>query len=747
MKILLVSNAPWVKTGYGQQTASLARRLRDAGHKVVIYANYGLQGSDIQWEGIEVLPGGPEGGYNDPIIKGHIRYANPDLLITLHDLWPWANTDIPGFIQERGIRWAGWFPIDAMPISPSNLRVLGNVTYRLAMANFAEEAMREIDPNYKVMVIPHGVEKDFGYTASGRAEFRRHLQVPEGAFLFGAVGRNAYYPGRKGHDRLMRAFSELPEDIKANSYLYIHALTASENGSIPLPQVAEFYGISDRVKFADDYNGVMGYSQVGMNSMYSAMDCLVQATLGEGFGIPVLEAQACGAPVIATDCTSMPELVCPGASMLIKPVTEILTPDPAHRALIDTDNLRDAMVEIYEIKRDDPSGYRAMKGRVGLWANGWDWDRIWSECWVPFLEGVQKEVDNGPRKEHHRGNGIVTIREDDVLKQDSTVRSPAVAKELAFLRKVEHPNLIPVLDSGVNEDGTEWFTMPKLRPLRDVQVDSLTEEQSVRIIDGVRSALVYLHNQRLAHRDVCPENVVVDETYNPYLIDFEWSHPCDGTIGEDCVDFEPWACPERAVAVHQMGMEQRGFHTIVQYVRGIDLSQKEHGFKGVPYQAIDGVGERDCERRWNLMQPDVKGKSVIDIGCNLGWFVRKSLDEGAFSAWGLDFDASVLGAAKGLSAEYEHAYLYEQDFNEPPEDWSVTGHWDVGFCLSVLQHLNNPDRVFDWLLEHCDTLYIEQPPRFITEHMAQKLAYADYIGESERGRPLYRLVVRTAVAA
>lgn len=730
MKILLAANAPWTATGYGTQGASLARRLRDAGHNLVYYCNYGLNGGVQEWEGITCLPTG-DGGYADPIIKGHIRYTQPDLLITLQDLWPWRQTDLAAFVQEMGVRWAAWFPIDALPISQANRDMLTAATYLIPMANFAEAALKELDPELNLTVIPHGIEKEFGFTSAGRREFRRYNQIPEDAFLFGSVGRNAYYPGRKGFDRLMRAFADLQRD---NAYLYIHALPNSEHGSVPLPQIADFYGITDRVKYADEYNGVMGYSQNGMNAMYSAMDCYVQPTLGEGFGIPVLEAQACGANVIATDCTSMPELLCPEASQLIPGVTELFVPDPSHRTLIDISLLTESMREIYDIKRDDPRGFDAMKARAGLWANGWDWDRIWHEEWVPFLTRVEEDIKRAPRREWHRGGGLVFEHEGNMRKQDSSLKSPAVAKELAFIATHQHENIVPVLRSGVDGDGTSWFDMPKMRSLRDIQPDSLTDEQRTKIVDGVRAGLEFLHENHRAHRDVCPENILIGDDFTPYLTDFEWSHQCDGEIGVDCVDFEPWAVPKSAVAVVQTGMEQRGFHTIIQYIHGIDLSEKSHGFKGVPYQQMDGVGERDCQIRWDIMNPDVKGKMVVDLGSNLGWFVRKAQEGGALSVIGVENDLAVVNAAKAMGGEYLSADLDDGDYPD--------GVFDVAFALSVLQHLKDPDRTFDWLMGHAKTIYMEMPPRFITPKMAEAVyRYGTNLGESERGRPIFRLDV------
>lgn len=44
-------------------------------------------------------------------------------------------------------------------------------------------------------------------------------------------------------------------------------------------------------------------------NLYQVSDLFVLPTMGEGFGIPLLEAQACGTPILATDCSNIPELV------------------------------------------------------------------------------------------------------------------------------------------------------------------------------------------------------------------------------------------------------------------------------------------------------------------------------------------------------------------------------------------------------------------------------------------------------
>jgi 2-polyprenyl-3-methyl-5-hydroxy-6-metoxy-1,4-benzoquinol methylase len=188
-------------------------------------------------------------------------------------------------------------------------------------------------------------------------------------------------------------------------------------------------------------------------------------------------------------------------------------------------------------------------------------------------------------------------------------------------------------------------------------------------------------------------------------------------------------------------VDERGLHTVINYLRGLPLSEKTHGYKGVPYQQIDGVGERDCQLRWDLMEPDVEGKDVLDIGCNLGWFVRKSLDEGAAHAEGVDNDRAVVKTATQLGRGAFYYVDIDANLN------SDRSPFDVIFCLSVLQHLKSPDLTFQWMLDHGKVLYIEIPQRSITSLMAEHLQNADLLGESERGRPIYRLKVREAVPA
>ena len=56
MRILWSSNAPWAGTGYGNQTRTFVPRIKDLGHDMAVLAFYGLEGAQINWQGIPIYP-------------------------------------------------------------------------------------------------------------------------------------------------------------------------------------------------------------------------------------------------------------------------------------------------------------------------------------------------------------------------------------------------------------------------------------------------------------------------------------------------------------------------------------------------------------------------------------------------------------------------------------------------------------------------------------------------------------------
>jgi len=118
--------------------------------------------------------------------------------------------------------------------------------------------------------------------------------------------------------------------------------------------------------------------------IYSGMDVLLSPTLGEGFGITVIDAQACGVPVIASNFSAQPELVGHGWKVSGQPLW-----DSMQSAWFQTPSVAgivDALNESYEQRTGKPSKI-ARKFVV----DNYDADKVYAKLWRPLLDELAKD--------------------------------------------------------------------------------------------------------------------------------------------------------------------------------------------------------------------------------------------------------------------------------------------------------------------------------------------------------------------
>ncbi|MBD2168735.1 glycosyltransferase family 4 protein [Calothrix membranacea FACHB-236] len=160
--------------------------------------------------------------------------------------------------------------------------------------------------------------------AYDRTHFRPLNLPTSNYFLY--IGRQDTY---KNVHRLISAFAALPNCKDYELWL----VGSSDRRYTPTlqTQVAEL-GIADQVKFLD----YVPYSE--LPTIINSAIALVFPSLWEGFGLPVLEAMACGTPVITSNISSLPE-VAGDAAILINPYnTEEIT--AAMQAVANDSSLR-----------------------------------------------------------------------------------------------------------------------------------------------------------------------------------------------------------------------------------------------------------------------------------------------------------------------------------------------------------------------------------------------------------------------
>ncbi len=127
------------------------------------------------------------------------------------------------------------------------------------------------------------------------------------------------------------------------------------------------------------------------------------------------------------------------------------------------------------------------------------------------------------------------------------------AREIEVLGRLNHPLIAPILDAGVEDDGTPWFAMPRVDGTDIVtwcRARAVPARQRVELLLRVCEAVDHAHRHLVVHRDIKPSNVMVGTGGDPVLLDFGISRvlDSDGSVEPETVvrAFTPrFAAPEQ----------------------------------------------------------------------------------------------------------------------------------------------------------------------------------------------------------
>ena len=153
-------------------------------------------------------------------------------------------------------------------------------------------------PEQKIVVTPLGFTGDF-HPIDNQLHLdliqKKYLLPPEFIFYCGN------HKPHKNLTRLVTAYARLPESLKQNFPL---VLTGKPDGSsLYLSQLTDRLKINQNVVFTG------WIDQDDLSALYNLASLFVLPSLYEGFGLPSLEAMACGTPVACSKATAIPEVI------------------------------------------------------------------------------------------------------------------------------------------------------------------------------------------------------------------------------------------------------------------------------------------------------------------------------------------------------------------------------------------------------------------------------------------------------
>jgi glycosyltransferase involved in cell wall biosynthesis len=215
------------------------------------------------------------------------RFGDQPTAVVLHDLIPWLHPDQYFSDRRHGRYYA------------RKLESLRRADLVLAVSTYVRRDAVELlglAPE-RVRVVHNGVDERFRPPALDEAArrelLRRHgLRGPFVLFV------GAFEP-RKNLDGLVRAFALLPEPLRRSHQLLAVGPTAPP-------------ALGDELRRLDLADAVVFGGTVtddDLVALYGACAAFVLPSFDEGFGLPALEAMACGAAVIGANATSIPEVI------------------------------------------------------------------------------------------------------------------------------------------------------------------------------------------------------------------------------------------------------------------------------------------------------------------------------------------------------------------------------------------------------------------------------------------------------
>ena len=288
-----------------------------------------------------------------------LRALRPTAYFGPAGVMPLGRLGLPSVITAHDMaiyRHPEWFPgrqaLSVRVIVPRSMRRAGAIV--AVSRNTARDVAELFDvPAERLHVVAEGVGPRYRPLAGEEmADVRRRYDLPERFVLFVST-----IEPRKNLDTLLRAWAGLPQRpplVVAGGWGWRYEGTRS---------------------LLDEVGGevrLLGpVEPLELPALYNLATCLAHPAWYEGFGLTPLEAMACGTPVVASNASSLPEVVGDAA----------LTVDPA-----DVEGWTDALRRLL----DDPGLREELKGRGLERASSFTWSQAATATWQVFDQVLEE---------------------------------------------------------------------------------------------------------------------------------------------------------------------------------------------------------------------------------------------------------------------------------------------------------------------------------------------------------------------
>jgi len=403
IKVMSFGDNPKMSTGYGCVWDNLLSRWPKLKPKWE-FMHVGWQSTDRPHktrEGYILLPRSRD-NWGFDVIAAYLLKYKPNILITLADVGKQSGF-IPGVNEARKRGWRGkWLmysPIDVHQWAIHWDEIFLASDINIAMSKSGEIFMTKHNvPN--VRMIPHGVDTKVYFPKADREKSRIKFGI-NNKFVCGFVGRNQT---RKMIPYMMKGFSKFAkgkEDVVLLMHTDAMAPGGEGRGWVIDALVWKFEQETQQDLFQAkkimltetnmDILKRQGIGTESMNDIYNLFDLFLFPTGGEGFGLPAIECQSAGVPIIMSNNTTGPELAGETGELIDMLKDKygrnvgLVGTNGVENLIPDDNHIAELLEKIYKDWKEDRKLIKEMSEKSRKFALTYDWDIVASR-WIKLFE-------------------------------------------------------------------------------------------------------------------------------------------------------------------------------------------------------------------------------------------------------------------------------------------------------------------------------------------------------------------------
>lgn len=400
IKCLCWADSPTAFTGFGTVARNILSAIHSSGKYEIHQFAINFDGSFVDrdkfpWQLNPARLMNPEDPYGKEMFLKIVAQEDYDIIWILNDTFVTHSiADILKKIckKKKDIgrkvpRVIYYYPVDC--------RVKSNATGLIEIADFpiayTEHGFQETIKTLphlkdKLQIIHHGsdTKKFFPFSKRIISILKKEIfNIDPNSYLIINVNRNT---ARKQMTQTLLCFKEFRKK-HPDTYLYLHA-NPFDRG-IDLIQCMNELGfeLNKEVFMPPNYSSAHGVSDEILNQLYNCGDMFLTNHLGEGWGLTVTEAMACGLPVVAPNNSSMPEIIGNDRGYLYPCKEKIYIDTSGYRPMGLISDILIKMEEVYQAgwKHNNPRVIKARK-----WVEKNDWQLI-NQKWLSIFETASIE--------------------------------------------------------------------------------------------------------------------------------------------------------------------------------------------------------------------------------------------------------------------------------------------------------------------------------------------------------------------